>query len=288
MKEKIKQYIYVVIGLAIVACSFNLFLSPYDFAAGGVSGLAIIVHKICKINESLFILVINIILIIISLKYLGMEKTKNTILGSILFPIFTFLTQNISLWIPLELDNLLVSILGGGISGFGYGLIFKNNFTTGGTDILNQIAEKYLKIPMSKSILFIDGFVVLTGCLAFGITKMIYSLISLVLISTIANKTQLGINKNRVLYIQSKETEKIKQYLIEYGYDVTIMNSYGGYTKKRNNILMCSVERKDYYKIKEGIKIIDEKSFIIVTNAYEQKNANINVRTKDINEMTSL
>jgi len=271
---KIKKYISVIIGLFLVAISFNLFLSPYDFVAGGVSGLSIIIRKIFQINESAFILVMNIFLILISLAILGKEKTKNTILGSILFPIFTLLTENIGEVIPLEIDPLLIAILGGALSGFGYGLIFKQNFTTGGTDILNQIAEKYLKVPMSKSILFIDGFIVLLGCITFGMTNMIYSLIALILISELSNRTQIGINKNRVLYITSSKIEKIKKYLNEYGYDATLMNSKGGYTKTSRKIIMCSIHERDYYKIKEGIIFLDENAFIIVTNAYEQKNAN--------------
>jgi len=280
MKNKIKQYISLIIGLFLVAIAFNLFLSPYNFVAGGVSGLAIVIHKLTKINESIFMLVMNILLILISLKFLGKEKTKNTILGSLLFPVFTLITENISIWIPLELDPLLIAILGGAISGFGYGLIFKNNFTTGGTDILNQMTEKYLKIPMSKSILFVDGTIVLLGCITFGITTMIYSLIALILISELSNRTQIGINKNRVLYINSLKTEEIVKYLTKNNYDITLMDSKGGYTKKKNKIVMSSIHEKDYYKIKEGILIIDPAAFIIVTNAYEQKNANVTIRTK--------
>jgi len=280
MKMKIKQYSTIILGLLLVSISFNLFLSPNNIVAGGVSGLAIVIHKLCNINESSFILVINIFLILISWIFLGKEKTKNTILGSLLFPIFTFLTERIRIWIPLELDKFLIAILGGALSGLGYGLIFKNNFTTGGTDILNQITEKYFKIPMSKSILYVDGIIVMLGCITFGITTMFYSLIALVLISEISNRTQLGINKNRVLYITSNETEQIKKYLNNFGYDITIMNSKGGYSKKRKTLMMCSIYEKDYYKIKEGIMLIDPLAFIIVTNAYEQTNANITIRNE--------
>lgn len=284
MKSKGKQYFFLILGLLLVAFAFNLFLSPYNFVAGGVSGLAIVVHKVFQINESLFMLVINMFLIGISLKFLGKEKTKNTILGSILFPVFTLLTEKISLLVSLDLDPLLIAILGGAISGFGYGLIFKNNFTTGGTDILNQMAEKYLKIPMSKSILFVDGAIVLLGCITFGIKNMIYSLISLILISELSNKTQLGINNNKVLYIHSKKQEEMIKFLTKNNYDVTLMDSKGGYTKKRNKMIMSSIHEKDYYKIKEGILVIDPEAFIIVTNAYEQKNANVTIRKKEIQE----
>ncbi len=280
MKNKIIRYIYLITGLLLVAIAFNLFLSPYNFVSGGVSGLAIVMKKVFNINESIFMLGTNILLIGISLKFLGKETTKNTILGSLLFPVFTFLTEKISIYIPLDLDPLLIAILGGAVSGFGYGLIFKNNFTTGGTDILNQISEKYLKIPMSKSILFIDGAIVLTGCITFGMTKMIYSLISLILISELSNRTQLGINKNRVLYITSNKQEKIIELLTKNHYDATLLDSKGGYSKKKNKIILSSIHEKDYYKIKESILIIDKEAFIIVTNAYEQKNANVTIRKK--------
>jgi len=277
MKTKIKQYCYLVIGLLLVALAFNLFLSPYNLAAGGVSGLAIIIHKVLGINESVFIFITNLFLIIISLRFLGLEKTKNTILGSFLFPIFTAFTENISNYIVLDIDPLLVAILGGVVSGFGYGLIFQNNFTTGGTDILNQIAEKYLKIPMSKSMMFIDGTIVLAGFFIFGINN-IYALITLYLISDLSNKTQLNINKNKVLYITSTKIKEIKDYLIKSGYDITFLDYTGGYTKKKGKIIMVSIPEKDYFKIKEAILIMDEKAFIIVTKAYELENANVTLR----------
>ncbi len=278
--EKVKQYCSVIIGLFLVSIAFNLFLAPYNLVSGGVSGIAIVMHKIFNIKESALILVMNIFLILISWKFLGKEKTKNTLLGSFLFPIFTLLTENITKYITLDIDLLIISILGGTISGIGFGLVFRNNFTTGGTDILNQIAEKYLKIPMSKSIIYVDGLIVLLGCMTFGVTTMIYSLIALLLISEVSNRTQLGINKNRVLYINSSKIEEIKKYLHEFGYDITMMDSKGGYTKNKRQLIMSAIHEKDYYKIKEGLEYIDPKIFIIVTNAYEQKNANRTLQNK--------
>src|SRR5699024_1917663 len=128
--------------------------------------------------------------------------------GSILFPVFISLTENISQRITFDLDILILAVLGGALSGIGYGLIFRNNFTTGGTDILNQIAEKYLKIPMGRSILMVDGPIVVLGLMVFGLEQTIYSLIVLILISTLSNRTMFELNKNRVLYIQ---TDKVKE-----------------------------------------------------------------------------
>ena len=279
--EKISQYIKVLVGLFIVACAFNLFLAPNNYVTGGVSGLSIIVKQLFYINESIFMFLVNIFLVILSYILLGKEKTKNTILGSLLFPVFTFITQDIRVFIPIQnLDPLIIIILGGALSGIGYGLIFKNNFTSGGTDILNQICEKYFKIPMSKSIMYVDGLIVILGCAVFGLTKMLYSLIALVLISVLSNKIQLGINQNRVLYIASEKTKDIKKYLSLSGYDITLLKTTGGYSNQKQKLIICSINKNDYYKIKEGIKVVDPNVFFIVTKAYDLENANVNLRNK--------
>lgn len=280
MKNKIKTYTTVIAGLLLVALSFNLFLSPNNLVAGGVSGASILARELFGIKESVFIYIANFLLVLVSLRFLGIEKTKNTLLGSILFPVFISLTENISQRITFDLDILILAVLGGALSGIGYGLIFRNNFTTGGTDILNQIAEKYLKIPMGKSILMVDGPVVVLGLMVFGLEQTIYSLIVLILISTLSNRTMFELNKNRVLYIQTDKVKEIQDYLSKnFYYDTTIMNMIGGYTHKKKKMILCTVSQKDYYQIKEGILLIDSESFITVTKAYEQNNANKRLRS---------
>lgn len=280
MKNKIKTYTTVIAGLLLVALSFNLFLSPNNLVAGGVSGASILARELFGIKESVFIYIANFLLVLVSLRFLGIEKTKNTLLGSILFPVFISLTENISQRITFDLDILILAVLGGALSGIGYGLIFRNNFTTGGTDILNQIAEKYLKIPMGKSILMVDGPIVVLGLMVFGLEQTIYSLIVLILISALSNRTMFELNKNRVLYIQTDKVKEIQDYLSKnFYYDTTIMNMIGGYTHKKKKMILCTVSQKDYYQIKEGILLIDSESFITVTKAYEQKNANKRLRS---------
>ena len=277
--KKIMKYITVIFGLLLMAISFNLFQEPFNFAAGGVTGLSIILHKFINIDESVFIFIINQSLIIVSFLVLGKKKTINTILGSILLPILIKMTSFLSSIITLELDYILIAIIGGVLYGVGLGLIYKNGFTSGGTDILNQIMEVKYKMPIDKSIITVDGFIVVLSAIAFGIPSMIYSFIMLIIISYISNKTILELNQNKVLYIYTDEANKIKEYLTKsFNYDLTIFNTIGGFSKKRKHLYMCSVSTKDYYAIKEGILYIDLKAFIVVTNAYEQKNANVLIR----------
>lgn len=276
MKIKKKKYFTILFGLLLTAIAFNLFLSPYNYVTGGVGGLSIVVHHLVPaINESVFIFIANLVLIVVSYLFLGKEKTRNTILGSLLFPFFVSITKEITSIIVLDLDSFIVACLGGILSGYGYGLVFQNNYTTGGTDILNQMMEKYFHIPMSKSILYVDGLIVLFGGFVFGITNLMYSLIALALISYFSNNTQLGINKNRMLYITSSRVEDIRSYLIREGYDATILQTQGGYSKRKRKILLSSVHENDYYRIRQDLLKIDPRIFIVVTSAYEQHNANL-------------
>lgn len=289
MKQKLKQYFEVVLGLFLSAVSFNLFLVPYDFVPGGVGGLAIIFKRVVGFDETLFILTINFFLIIISFYYLGKEQTKNTILGTILFPLFVSITKDITNWIEItNVDYLLIAMIGGIINGFAVGLVFKNGFTTGGTDILNQIMEKYLKIPISTSFFYIDGAIVLLSGIVFGISNMVYSIIVLYLISYMTNKTMIEMNYNKIFYIQTKKLQDIKKFLTKnYSYDLTILETIGGFSNQKGTLLICSVHRKDYYAIKEEILLIDPEVFLTITNTYEQKNANQLIRnTNKINTPT--
>lgn len=277
----IKKYGAVILGILLVALSYNLFFSPNNLDTGGVSGLAIVVKNLFFLNESNFILITNIVLLIVSYFVLGKELTKNSLLGSILFPIFVRITSRVNDYIIIEnLEMIVIAVIGGSISGLGYGLLFKNNFTSGGTDILNQIAEKKFKVPMSKSMIYIDGCIVLLGGFVFGIEKMIYSIIALILISTLSNKTMLEINNHKVFYIQTKKPKEIKNYLTqELKYDVTIFDSIGGYSNSKSELILCSIKTKDYYKVSTGIQAIDPLAFITITENYESMNENKMVPT---------
>lgn len=272
----IKKYGSVIFGIFLVSVSYNLFFLPYQLDTGGVSGLAIVIQNLFMIDESYFILITNILLLILSYFVLGKDLTKNSLLGSILFPIFVKLTSRINQIIVInDLELLIMTIIGGTLSGIGYGLLFKNNFTSGGTDILNQIAEKKFKMPMSKSMIYIDGAIVLLGGFIFGIEKMIYSIIALLLISNLSNKTMLEINKHKVFYIQTKKVKEVKKYLTQdLSYDITILDVKGGYSNTKSTLILCSIKTSDYYKVSTGLKLIDPFAFITITENYEAMNEN--------------
>ncbi len=270
-KGRVKRYIEFIIGLLIVAIAFNLFLEPNHLVSGGVSGISIITKHVFGLEPSTFIMFASICLLILSFLLLGKEKTLGSILGSLLFPVFVKLTADIHVYIDIDNTQLLLAaIFGGVLNGFGAGLIFKAGFTTGGTDIINQIISKYFKVSIGQAMLMSDGLIVLSGVFIFGPTKLMYALIVLYIISVMTDKVVLGISDSKAFYIITDKEDEVKEYIMTYlNHGVTIFHAKGGYSKEKQNVLMAVIPTKEYFKLKEGIHEIDRNAFFVVTDAYE-------------------
>ena len=256
-KNYYKRLFQFIIGCFIVAVAYNIFVVDNRLVPGGVGGIAIILNNLISIDNAFTIVLLNIVLIIASLFLLGKEKTRKSILGTILFPLFVKITENINILFEIDTSNILFSVLVGGmLYGIGAGLVFKAGFTTGGTDILNQIISKYGKTSIGKSMLLSDGTIVLSSGIFFGVKIMMYSILILYIISFISDRIILGISDNKIFYIITEKDIEIKKYIIER-------------LGQKENVLMCVLPTKDYYSLKTGISKIDKEAFFIVTDSYQ-------------------
>jgi len=270
-KNKVQRYIQFIFGCLLVAISYNTFLAPNGIVTGGVGGIAIMLNHTIGIKNSNVIFIGAVILIILSYIFLGKERTKNNILGSFLFPFFVSLTENINSVLRIDTSQLLLTaIFAGLISGFGIGLVLKAGFSSGGTDILEQIISKYCHISMGKAIILVDGAILLSASFIFGINKVMYAMIILYLISYISDKVILGISENKAFYIITSKNKQVKDYILNsLGYGVTEFSAIGGFKKEKQNVLMTVLPTKGYFTLKAGLKEIDEDAFFIITDAYE-------------------
>ena len=269
-KGRLKRWAEFLLGVLIVAIAYNLFLLPAKVVYV-VGGLGIIFNSLFKIDPSLVILVSSVILLFLSLILLGKEETKKTVIGSLLYPVFVKLTSSVGQIVDLSnTDPLLIVLFGAVISGFGLGLIFKAGFTTGGTDILNQIVSKYFKMSMGNSMFFTDGIIILSSVFVFGWTKIMYSIISLYIISIMTDKVILGISNSKAFYIITDHEEEVKKFVLKHlSHGVTILDAKGGFTGQNQKVIMCIIPTKEYFIAKEGIHEIDSNAFFVVTDAYE-------------------
>ncbi len=270
-KALIKRIVTFIIGLLLVSLSYNIFLAPNELVPGGVTGIAIIINNFIKIDNSIIILFFNIILLVVSYFLLGKEKTKATIIGAFLLPVFVSLTKNIVLLLDLDASQLLLSsVFGGVLFGTGSGLVFKAGFSTGGTDIINLIVSKYFKLGIGSSMLVTDGFIVFSSAFVFGVTHLMYSIIVLYIISIMSDRIILGTSDSKAFYIITNRDDEVKKYIIEQlNHGVTVFRAKGGFKKENRNVLMCVLPTKDYYKLRTGINEIDKEAFFVVTDAYE-------------------
>lgn len=268
-KNRLSRYTMMIVGTLIYAAAYNLFMLENNIVAGGVGGIAIITKRF--VDPSLIIFIFSIVLLLISFILLGREKTMASLVGSLLFPLFVKLTSNVAVYIPIEqTDLLLLAIFAGICEGLASGLVFKAGFTTGGTDILNQIVSKYGKFSIGTSMLLIDGLIVIAGGFAFGWTKALYAIIVLYIISIMADKVILGISSSKAFYIVTEKEAEVKKYIVDtLSHGVTVLDGRGGYTNERQKMFMCVIPTREYFKVKEGLEEIDSEAFFIVMDAYQ-------------------
>ena len=269
-KDRLIRYAYFLLGLLFMSVSFNVFILPNDIVYG-VGGLGVIFNKTKGIDPSIVILIGSVLLLILSLFTLGWEKTRNSIVGSLLYPVFVKLTGPLSGYFDFGATEAVVTVICGSVmSGFGLGCVFKSGFTTGGTDILNQIFSKYFKVSIGKAMIFTDGIIVCIGLFVFGFQKFIYSIVNMYLIGFMTDKVILGISESKSFYIITEHETDVKKFIMNnLSHGVTVLDARGGYTGNVTKVIMCIVPTKEYFLAKEGIHAIDPDAFFLVTDAYE-------------------
>ena len=272
-REMVERIFFLMLGTFLLGVNYNLFLAPNNLVVGGLSGLALIFEQLWHWNIQIFIYVGTFLMILLSFIFLGKDKTKGTIIGGILYPLM------ISLTLPLTeilknyiiIDNeLLIILVAGLIQGFAIGIIFKYGFTTGGLDTMTYLLNKYGHMSEGNSNIFIQTIVILLGGFTFGINKMIYALIILIIYSSLVDKILIGISNSKLFFIYTNKVDKVKDYILkELHTGVTLLHGQGGFSKKKNHVLMCVVPNRDYYLFKEIVLEIDPDAFFVINDCYE-------------------
>lgn len=272
-KETIFEGLSFVFGVFLYALCFNTFLIPNDLVVSGFSGVAIVTQKLFGWNNQMFIYVTNFVLLGLSFIFLNWKTTKKNIVGSIMFPLMITITTPVADFLNDKLigdDFLIILLFSIILYGVSSGLIYRSGFSTGGSDIIMQIINKYIKVGESKAMIVANSLIILLGMIVFGFDKGVYSFIILITSTYFIDKIMFGISDSKVFYIYTKKVRKIKKLILEdFKTGLTIIPSRGGYSKKRGHMIMCVVGNQDYYKFKERILEIDPNAFIIINKCYE-------------------
>lgn len=267
MKFDFKRFIMINLGILIISFGLYFFLMPSSLATGGATGLAIVLNHIIPIPMGIILGIINVFLFILAFSILGRDFGGYTLYASLsLSLIITLLETILPMNQPLTDDLFINLVFGVLIIGVGMGIVFNQNASTGGTDIIAKIINKYTHIDMGKSLLMSDFLISLFAALVFGARLGMYALLGTIINSLIIDKMIAGFNVKINMTIISNEFDSINKYIHEeIVRGTTIYHATGGYSNKDRKIINTIVSRSEYIKIRKFIKLVDSKAFVAIS-----------------------
>lgn len=271
MIEKLKEYLIITIGFILISFAVQYFYVPVNITGGGITGISIIInHNVPAIPMGLMMLILNGFLFIIGLIAIGGNFGGKTLYASFGLSFSMWFIEKVLNPHQLTNDVLLSAIIGTLIIGTGLGLVFSQNASTGGTDIIAKILNKYFHIDMGKSMQAVDLIVVILSAAVFNISSALYSFVCVLLNGFIIDKVIEGFNSVKAVMIFSNESEEIREYIIkDINRGCTIFDGKGGFSGDMNTIVYSVMDRTELIKLRRYIKSSHPESFIIVNEAHE-------------------
>ena len=268
--NKLMDFAILLLGATISAIAFNLFLFQNNIVVG-FSGLSVIANNVWGLKPSIFLIISYTLILILSLIFLGKESTRHSIIGSIIYPLLVEATSYLIPFIDFSgIEKVVLVVAGALLSGFGSGLVYKVGYSTGGSDVLNQLLSKMFKRPVGSCIFMSNAIIILLGTASFGVRTLIYSIIVVYIVSVVVDKVMIGISQSKSFEIITSKEKDVKEFLIsQLSHGVTIIDAKGGYTGNNVKIIMCAIPTKEYMTVKQNVLGIDSKALIMVKDVYE-------------------
>ena len=285
-KTRSSDWIYIVIGTALMALSTNLFYSPAGMVPGGFTGLAMVIDRLAFNTLSVHIplwlgnMVLNIPLILFSIMIRGWQFLKRTFFASLLFSFWLYVLPEYAL---SKGDLFLTAVIGGAVMGLGLGFVFFGKATTGGTDTLAALVQHYFPhISVAKIMPAIDAVVILLSIWIFGLRVSLYAVLTVVLSGYIADGLiSLFRNAYLVYIISNRHTEIAHQVMATMDRGVTLLPATGMYTTEERPVLFCAVSRKQAVILKDIVYENDPGAFLIMTDANEIRGEGFRLYSKE-------
>ena len=271
MLRHIKSILTIIFGAAIYAFGLTYFVVPHHLFEGGVTGITLITYYLFNIPISVMNLIINIPLFILAWKIFGAKTLYSSLLGTISLSMWLAIFEKIPLNFNLEGDLVIVALVAGVLLGLGLGIIFNAGGTTGGTDIVARILNKYTNISVGKLLFALDFLILMLILIIFQDLRLVtYTLLFDFIVSRVIDLIgEGGYAGKGFMIITQKPMEVADKINEELGRGITFISGQGYYSQKDLKIIYCIVARNEMIKMKELIHTIDPKAFITITEAHE-------------------
>lgn len=274
-------YLLILLGSVIAAAGINLFLVPNKIAPGGVSGIATVLFYLSngKLPVGMTMLAFDIPLYLIGYRFIGRRFIIKTMYSSVALsllidfskPFFNMISEKY--FTSSQSGDLIVfTVFGGLLVGLGLGIVFKSGATTGGTDLAAKIIHTFIpKMSLGNLLLCLDGAVIVFAAISFNsIIIGLYSIITIFIMTKVIDAIMEGVNFSKCVFVISEKSDIIADKILnDIDRGVTALKGTGMYTRKDKEVLFCVLDRSQIPRLKEIVKDIDEKAFVILTDARE-------------------
>lgn len=282
MKKKALSFITMTLGTLIAACGVYFFKFPNNFSTGGVSGISVILGKLIPdISVGNLVLIINIALLVLGFLVLGKSFAGKTVYCSLLLSLsINFFEKVFPMTKPLTSQPFLELCFAVLLPSIGSALLFYTDASTGGTDIIAMILKKYTSMDIAKALLSADAIIAVTSGIVFGPETGLFSVLGLVSKSFVVKNVMsaLTLSKSCTIIINKAYTEQVCTFITkELHHGATLMKSEGYYTHDEKTVIISVLKKSQISVLREEIRKIDPKSFIIVTNTNEAYGRGFNV-----------
>lgn len=270
-QQSAQDYFYILLGTFIQAVALHLFFLPANLATGGVGGIAQIIYHFTGWPIGLMVFIGNVPLFGLGWRYLGGRRfATRTAVAIVSYSVFV---DTLTLFLPpqgLTEDLVLNALYGAVVAGIGYGLVYRGQGTSGGSDILARILNRWRGVPMTQSYLMVDTIVILGAGFVFGWEQALYALIALYVSGIVAETTFEGRGTVRTALIVTSAQDIVSRQIMDVlGRGVTIVPAIGGYTGEARSVLYCVVSRSEIVQLKAIVHEADPKAFMVVGQAHE-------------------
>lgn len=256
----IKKLLYIVGAILLISVCVNMFLGPHDIAAGGLTGLAIILEEWLGVSRAMVILIGNGALLIVTFVFLGRETFLNTVIGASLLPFFIGIIPQYT----LINDTMLSMVVGSALSGIAVTMLYSNNASSGGTAIPPLIFKKLFNLSPSIGLFLTDGLVVILSLWVFSVDAFFYAITSIFITSVVMNYLENGVNKKKMVYIISDMHDVIvDEILHNIGRGVTIVPVIGAYQQNEKKMLIVTLDKRNYQQLLTIVNNHDKQAFMI-------------------------
>ncbi|MDR0368529.1 MAG: YitT family protein [Bacteroidales bacterium] len=287
-KKTIYEYAMIITGSFIMAVGFVVFVSPFKLAPGGVYGIAITLHHLTvSLPIGVIALCMDIPLFLLGTWILGAKFGLKTLAGIVSLSAFTTLLESLYGYEPLVTDDyFLASVFGGILIGIGLGLIFKSRATSGGTDIITMILNKYTHIPVGRLLIYVDTVIVFIALIAFQDWRIpLYSWVTIFITGKIIDMMIEGIASEKAVYIISDKYEEIRDKIIhEMERGGTYLQGEGMYNGAKKKIIYVVVDRKELVLLQRYVHEVDPNAFLSVMETKETLGEGFRSLKEKINE----